>query len=356
MVRGRKVDYGLDDSMDLFTGLTWPDSFLQDPAYAIFRPLYERTCPWRTSQDLLFLYLNSQARRLGGRKILLGYFLKLSSIAFDYPYFKSFLLSPFEKHNLDALFLDVDKFLQWRFKKFTIDPWLDFKKEIEKKEIANVEVSEKDLALPVSSLSEKDRKKLLKKELSKMPWQKQLQQTLEYESGFTGFHTALIEKALKECPDLLAQKSNEDLVSQIFSTPTNDMELIIGAGGYVVAEIPVMLGAHFLNKKTQKRWFDAKGKKFFRILGCYARWDDAKVVIFKNALPENTEHMFSDIKKELALKSVGHLIRAQVDGIDYYLSLLVDSDLPDRSFLISEWELNCPNLKISCEDTIKHDD
>jgi len=62
--------------------------------------------------------------------------------------------------------------------------------------------------------------------------------------------------------------------------PSSALSLDIGDDGFVVAEIPVMLGSHYLGKKAQKVWFDAKGRKFYRILGCYARWDDAKVVIF----------------------------------------------------------------------------
>ena len=346
--RRKKIDYGLDDGLDLFTGLSWPPIFLQDPAYALLRPLYEYTSPWRISHEALCLYLNSQARRLGGRKRLLEYFSMLASLSLRFPTFHSFLILPFEKHDLLELFLEMEKFLQWRFREFPNDPWHDFQKE-EEKGTEKIEISEKDLAPPISSLTEKERKKLLKKELSKIPWQQQLQRTLDYDSGIDGFHTALIEKALKECPDLLSQKSNEDLVSQVFSSPTSSLSLMIGYEGYVVAEIPVMLGAHFLNKKTQKGWFDNKGRKFFRILGCYARWDDAQVVIFKTS--ENSERMFLDIKQKLSLKHIGQVITAQVDGIDYYLSLLVDSDLPERSFLISEWELNCPNLLI--KDTQK---
>lgn len=349
MVRRKKCDYDIDDSIDLFVGLSWPDIFLEDPAYALFRPLYERTSPWRSSYKSLLLYLNAQARRLGGRKLLLFYFSRLSMLtpAASYPHFKTFLAHPFEyKLILSSLFSEIELFLQWRFKEFSNNPWIDYPKP-EEIEIEKAEITEKDLSPSV--LSKKERKKILKKELSKIPWQTQLQKVLEYESGIDGLHTAIIENALKECPNLLTQKSNEDLVCQIFSSPSPALSLDIGGDGFVVAEIPVMLGSHYLGKKAQKAWFEAKGRKFYRILGCYARWDDAKVVIFKNKLHEDVEaqrQMFATIKEKLELKAVGNQIRAEVDGLDYYLSLLIDSDLPDRSFVISQWELNCPNLLI----------
>ena len=346
--RRKKIAYEIDNDSDLFIAPTWPEAFLKDPAYALFRPLYEYTSPWRASHSALCHYLNGQARRLGGRQYILFHFSNLARIAKSYPDFHSFLLDPFtNKHRLLQVFYDLERFLRWRFEEFTEDPWLDF--TVEESSAAKGHISEKDLeAIPVA-LSETDRKKLLKKALSKIPWQQQLQRSLEYESGMEGFHAALIENAIKECPNLLHQKSNEDLVQQIFSSPTPSLSFTMGEEGYLIAEIPVMLGSHYLGKKAQKVWFDARGKKFYRILGCYARWDDAKVVVFKQSVHDGHElqkKMFSDIKEKQSLISVGVWKKAQVDGLDYYLSLLIDSDIPERAFFVSEWEINCPNLLI----------
>lgn len=346
---GRRKKIAYDEELDLFIAPTWPDAFLQDPAYALFRPLYEYTSPWRASHSTLCHYLNGQARRLGGRQYILFHFLNLAKISKSYESLHAFLLDPFtNKHKLLKVFVDLEAFLRWRFEFFTNDPWSDLQEQ-EDAAAAAVHVSEKDLATVPIALSETDKKKILKKELSKIPWQQQLQRSLEYESGVEGFHAALIENAIKECPELLQQNANQDLVQQIFSSPMPSLSLTLNEAGYTIAEIPVMLGSHYLGKKAQKVWFDGRGRKFHRILGCYARWDDAKVVVFKHTVHDDTvlqKQMFSAIKDTHALNSVGTWKKAQVDGLDYYLSLLIDSDLPDRTFFVSEWEVNCPHLLI----------
>lgn len=357
-VKGKKVEYDLDETTDIFVAPTWPSAFLQDPAYALFRPLYERTSPWRTSYSALYQYLSSQARRLGGRRHVLFYLSNLAKVAGEYPHLHAFLLAPFEStNNLTQVFLELEFFLRWRFEKFSEDPWLDF--PAPEPVAPKGHISEKDIeAIPIV-LSEQDRKKLLKKVLAKIPWQEQLQRALENESGIAGFHTTLIENAIKECPDLLTQRANEDLVNQIFASPVQSLTLTLGVNDYLVAEIPVMLGSHYLGKRTQKVWFDRRGKKFYRILGCYARWDDAKIVLFKHSIHADSglqKRMFAEIRERQSLISVGNWKKAQVDGVDYYLALLIDSDLPDRSFFVSEWEVNCPQLSIVLEkDTTNGD-
>lgn len=350
--RRDRIDYGIDDGSDLFTGLTWPDVFLRDPAYSLLRPLYDRMSPWRSSHDQLCLYLSSQARRLGGRRVLLFHFSHLHLLAKNYLRFQHFLLNPFDSYSLDELFLEIDQFLHWRFDQFSDDPWKDY--PIEEKLAAASEtkkVSEKDLSIPV--LSDQERRKLLKRELSKIPWQTQLQRSLEYETGIEGFHSAVIEKAIKECPELLAQKSNEDLVSQIFSSEKKSLSLTIGSDGYLVTECPVMLGSHYLSSKTQKVWFDGRNRQFFKILGCYAKWLDAKLVVFKDSVhsdPEKQKHIFDSIKEKHKLIGIGNINRMQADGIDYYLSLLIDSDIPSRSFIVSEWQVNLPITIVTEKD------
>jgi hypothetical protein len=347
--RRQKITYDIDDNSELFIAPTWPELFLKDPAYALFRPLYDSTSPWRKNHSMLVHYLNGQARRLGGRQYILFHFANIARISRSYTNLHGFLADPFtNKHQISLVFSDLEKFLRWRFDTFSHDPWEDL--VADEQTAASKGVSDKDLELIPITLSDADRKKILKKELSKIPWQVQLQRSLEYDSGMEGFHTSLIENAIKECPDLLQQKSNEDLVQQIFSSPTTSaLSLELGSSGYVTAEIPVMLGSHYLSKKAQKIWFDSRGKKFYRILGCYARWDDATVVIFKHTVHDDSQlqrNMFAEIKEKMALVSVGTWKKAQVDGLDYYLSLLVDADMPVRAFFVSEWELNCPNLLI----------
>ena len=341
--RRSKISYEIDTTVDLFVAPTWPDAFLKDPSYALFRPLYEYTSPWRLTYGALSKYLNGQARRMGGRQYVLYHFSQLAQITpnVEYPSLYAFLLDPFtaSKHNLTDVFSDAEKFLRWRFECFTEDPWFDFPDSS-----APISDNNDVTQLPTLKLSDTGRRKLLKKALSKIPWQQQLQRSLEYDTGVEGFHTALIENAIKECPDLLQQHSNQDLVQQIFSSSTAPMALEIGEKEYMVTQLPIMLGSHYLSKRAQKVWFDARGKKFYRILGCYARWDDAKVVIFKSALHNDTtrqKQMFSEIREQLLLVSVGVWKKLQVDGLDYYLSLLIDSDLPDKAFFVSEWEVNC---------------
>ena len=330
--RYKKVDYDFDDAVDMFAAPTWPNVFLKDPAYALFRPLYEYTSPWRASQDALLLYLYSQARRLGGRRHLLFHFSNLAKISESYAGLNWFLRSPFEhSHDLIEVFTDMENFLRWRFVEFRDDPWRDFPLEERSKSKRRT----KKEPVPVV-LSESERKRLLKKVLSKIPDKHNIQKALDE------CQTGLLENAIKECPSLVSQRSNSDLIHQIFSSPISELTLTLGEGGYVVGEIPVMLGSHFLDKNAHTGWFEKK--KFYRILGCYARWDDAKVVIFKDQGKD--AKIFSILKDTHRLKSVGDWKKAQVDGEDYFLSILVESDLPERSFLISEWEVNVPHLTI----------
>lgn len=333
------IQYSFESTEDLFVAPTWPDVFLEDTAYALFRPLYEYTSPWRASYDALHLYLHSQARRLGGRHHLMFHFSNLSLISKSYPILHYFLNNPFDTaYGLRTLFLDLERFLVWRFREFKDDPWRDFPLQERTKPKRRVENKDLDVAPVV--ISEQKRKKLLKKALSKIPWQQQLQKTLE--SSKDEYHTELIEKALKECPELVSQKTNTDLVHQMFSSPIPELTLTLGDEGYVVADIPVMLGSHFLSKSVYAGWFEQK--KFYRILGCYARWDDAKVVIYKSSTVATD--MFHSIKEIYQLQSIGNWKKAQVNDEDYFLSLLVESDLPERSFLISEWEINVSHLTI----------
>lgn len=338
-----KISYDIEDTLDVFTApTTWPEPFIKDPAYALFRPLYEHTSPWRASYGSLLKYLNGQARRLGGRQYVLIHLAKLAQITprMEFIHLHAFLTDPFTpKHHIPFLFLDVDRFLHWRFKSFA-DPWQD----LDTNEPTNTEKPElPSVAAKDEPLSDATRKKILKQALSKVPWQQQFQRALEYESGVAGYHSELIENALKECPDL---KSNQGRVQSIFASPATNLEIEIGECGYAVCELPVMLGSHFLSKKAQKTWFDAKDKKFYKILGCYARWDNAQIVIFKQTTMANQRRIFDEIRAKHALISVGVWKKAQVDGLDYYLSLLIDADIPDKAFFVSEWEINCPNLLI----------
>lgn len=305
-----KVDYDYD--VDLFAPPTWPQAFLKDPAYALFRPLYEYTSPWRSSQAMLSLYLHSQSRRLGGHRYLLFYFSNLAKISESYPSLNWFLRSPFyASHDLNDVFSELEIFLRWRFTDFKDDPWRDYPFE--------------------EQYTDKERKIILKKNLSKIPKVRNFRDMEEYKLRF-------IENALKECPNLtINPKYNSDLVHHIFSSPIPELTLQLGRDGYVISEIPVILGSHFLDKKYTG-WF--KDNKFYRILGCYARWDDAKVIIFKDVT------MLSSLKGTYKLRTIGEMRRGQIDGEDYLLSILVDSDLPEKSFVISEWELNVSQLTI----------
>jgi len=345
--RRQKIDYGIDDSVDLFTGLTWPAVFLQDPSYAIFRPIYDRTSPWRTNHEKLWLYLNSQARRLGSRRMLLYHFANLQLIANGFPIFQAFLLNPFSRHDLNQLFSEIERFLRWRFDQFSDDPWRDYPVQ---EKVSTKKIQEKDLIVP--TLTEQARRKLLKKELSKISWQTQLQRSLEYDTGIEGFHASLVEKAIRECPDLLKQKSNEDLVTEAFSPSDMPVTIVIGKDGWTVTEIPVMLGSHYLAKRTQKVWFDDRNRQFFKILGCYAKWLDAKLVIFTNTIHNDSvklKQMFDGIKENHNLITVGNWNKMQIDEVDYFLSLLIESDMPMKSFIVSEWQINIPKLAVILE-------
>jgi hypothetical protein len=336
----RKLNYGIDKHVDIFVAPTWPTKFLEDPAYALLRPLYELTSSWRKSHEALSLYLHSQARRLGGKRFVLFHLSNLSLISESYYEFNRFLKAPFDPtHRLKRVFGEMEKFLRWRFEDFKHDPWSDY--PLQEKLATR--------CLDFDLTDEKRRKRLLRRELSKVPWPQPLQKILDRESGVEGYHTEIITKALKECPEI-SQKYNEDLVHHIFSSPCSSLTLELGTEGYCVSEIPIMIGSHYLGKNVLHDWFSKKGRKFYRIFGSYARWDNAKVVIFKHTLADDP-NLFIAIKTNYKLRGVGIWKKAQVDGEDYYLSLLVDSDLPERSFLVTEWELNCPQLTILAKDT-----
>jgi len=289
-----RIDYGIDVGEDIFT-ITWPDIFLKDAAYALIRPLYEKASPWRKSYTDLSLYLHSQVRRLGSRRLLLFHFSNLAQIAVNYKSLYTFLLSPFDfTFDLSALFLELELFLSWRFS--LEDPWTGYSKNTVFRNIR------KPLDISV-------------------------------------FHNPLIEKAVKECPSLL---SNEDLVMQLFSSPVSSVTIEIVNADYCVFEVPIMLGSHYIEKQVLKEL--ESSRKFYKVLGCFASWNDAQILLFK---PTNdTSALFNTIRYKYNLTSIGDWQKAQVDDVDYYLALLIDFDIPQRSFLVSEWQINCPNLTI----------
>jgi hypothetical protein len=293
--------------------MVWLMAFQRDPSYGRLRPLYEISSPWRKD---IHTYLIGQSRRLGSRRQLQYHFLKLSWVASSYLHLHAFFLSPFSDHNFNQVFLELTHFLQYRFINFT-DPWQGYLGEQPK------------LVLDY------DRQKLLKQILARP----------KVAGSDISF---VIENAIREVPELLSSKSNEDLFEQLFSTPISAMTIEVG--DYTVVELPVVLGSHYISKKTYKNRFNKK--KFYRILGSYVRWDDAKVVIFRK--DKNHHQMFLVLKDTMKLVNIGTWKHLEVDGVDYYLSLLVDFDLPEKSFYVSEWELNCPSISIE-KDTTNYD-
>jgi hypothetical protein len=155
--------------------------------------------------------------------------------------------------------------------------------------------------------------------------------------------TVLVQKAAKECPELFTQKANADLIQHIFSSPKAQLTYEIREVGYVIANIPVALGSHYVGKNVKV------SNSFYRILGNFARWDDAKVVIFKESVYNDTNKqnkLFLHLRDTQGFRCVGTWKRAKVEDEDYFLSLLVDVNLSERLFMVSEWELNCPQLTI----------
>jgi len=291
---GRKkrktIEYALDD--DFLSPIDWPGKFAAKPAYALLRPLSEYSNPWRTSRKAVAKYLNGQARRLGGRYYVEAYFKELSVQAGTYSALHGFLLNPFGKHVLSSVLPEIEIFLRKTFK--------------------------------AGKLYEKT------------------QQGCQYLVEIEGcFNKSFIENALKECPDLLARPYNEDFARDMFSSPAVAITVMLD-DKTVDATMPVVLGTHYINKKGE-RFLKKKGYDIKRILGCYARWDNARMLI-------RTE----DADRQEALKAVqaqgfaflGDEKNIQRDGLDYLVSLLIESDLPSQSFTVGEWEVNCPELTI----------
>lgn len=330
-IKRKTIDYGVGCD-DIFVEPTWPSKFLEDPAYALLRPLYEHTSPWRQH---LSDYLYSQARRLGGQRVLLFHFYNLSLISEGYSEFNQFLKTPLDpKLRLKRVFKEMLSFLRWRFDFFSHDPWQDY--PVRERLATRRHMHPDDI-----TLTDTERTMYLKRMLSRPAGQKWTPPK----------DTDIITKALKECPEI-GNQANAAFAAHIFSSPVPFIDIQLDDSGYRVCEIPVVLGSHYVGKNVQGVWFEGKGRKFYRILGSYVRWDDAKVVIFKADLA-NDASLFSKIQYDYGLRSLGNWKRAQVDGEDYYLSLLIDLDLPERSFLVNEWELNCPQLTILTKDTMQ---
>lgn len=298
----RKVRYDIDASIDIFGPLSWPDSFLKDSSYALLRPLYERTSPWRSSWENLSTYLMSQARRLGGKRYVITKLNNLSALTSDYEHLTSFLRSPFERpKGFRNVFYDLDLFLLQRF--VLSHPW-------EGHEIED--------------------KKKLKYVLARIPTLPQLE------------NNDLVQKVNKECPELL-QRYNVDLLHHILSSPVSSLSYSVSDVGFEIMNTPVFIGRHYKAKD-----FDL-GSGFYRILGNFSRWDKAKVVIFKECIynsEKEQKELFLHIKNTYGLRGIGLWKRAQVEGEDYLLSLLVGADVSERMFMVSQWELNCPQLTI----------
>lgn len=288
-----QIDYALEEDEDFLNPLVWPDRFAKKPAYALLRPLSEYSNPWRKSPEAVTKYLNGQARRLGGRYYVNAYFTEIAPQAKQHPILYAFLLAPFEKHSLPNLLPDLERFLR---KVFTSGE-MYVKRAINPQYLADIE---------------------------------------------SCFNKSFIKNALKECPELLSRSYNEDFTKDMFSSPVCSV-CMMWEGDYCVVEMPVVLGSHYLNNKGLS-FLKKKNYIIRRILGCYARWDEAIVVLYSDKVSK--EQMFEEIKKESNLMPIGKTKNLLIDSQDYLVSLLIDSDLPPQAFTIEDWEVNSPKLTV----------
>jgi hypothetical protein len=296
-MKNQKIEYALfeDDDDDFLTPLEWPEEYAKRPAYALLRPLAEYDNPWRKSSDAVIKYLNSQARRMGGRYYVKAYLAELSTQAVEYPALHEFLLNPLGKNLLSKVLPELENFLRSVFASG----------EIYRPSVSNT----------------------------------------QYLANIEGcFNKSFIEEALKECPELLGNAYNEDFTKDILSSPVSKMCLMLYED-YLITKMPVVLGGHYVSAKAQKL-LKKKGHEMHRILGCYARWDSASVALHhKTARPPMVKKMHKEIKEE-GFVVLGEVKTTKIDKEDYVVLLLVEADFPSNSITVKDWEINCPELTI----------
>jgi len=323
--------------------MDWPVQYQKDPAFALLRPLLEVN--WLASPESLTTYLQGQARRLGKSQLFL-LLRSLNPLAGSYKELAAFLAAPTLNYDLNLLKIDIEQFLRSCFSAHPDNPWQEVEGLVEETGYSSIT---EDKLLAYSDISPDLRRKLIDRQIKKRgnSWKDSLKLMAERQDGSENFENSLLEEALLENPNILAKEANADgLAAEIF-TPV-DLKVTVALGSqqvYNITTVPVLLGKHYLSRSAQNLWF-SKGQNFTRIIGSYARWDNAKVLFFRKDLNqvEITELRLQLKQKEhLALR--GPLRGITGDKTKLRCALVVNKEIPEDHFSVYEWAFNTSQLE-----------
>ncbi len=284
-----KIPY--EASIDVFLNpSSWPNAFLYDVSYALLRPLYTRVSIWRQSQDKLYAYMLSQARRLGGKDVLCQQLFKLAHLTKEYTYLTKLLVSPFSKdHDFTYLFNELDFFLQERFKH--PDPWHGCSGKAEP--LDRLTCSRDDYMLLVSDAAN------------------------------------------------LLEKKHTHFINSLFMSDKTCIDVCLQNGFSIVKDMQIFIkGSHFIDKSIL-----ASEKKLYKISSRLVRWDTANVLIWSKKLWDEKD-IFNYIKSVYNLQKIGNINTAQANGEDYFLSVLIDARFVRNLFNFTCWDISCQQLII----------
>ncbi len=266
---------------DLCTELTWPEAYLYDTAYALLRPLYSISSPWRKD---LNTYLYGQVRRLGGKQYLLFYFSTLSMLTEGYAALTAFLKEPFTDYD-SSLFKELEAFLYKQFKEYPTAPWRDGSSSLPPKGNAS---------------------------------------------------NTLIDNIFTECTSLVKKKSNIEMLDTLLSFPVHEVYTECNK----LTTIPVILYKCHLSNELYST-FERKGVKLYRILHNYIRWDDAQVLLTKGTidLTEKSLHVLGE-PKEVQVNNEDYFLYLLVsDSVPKKYFTVADWDVNTRLIIIKNGDV-----------------
>lgn len=332
----------------------WPTAYIKDPTFSLLRPLLDDS--WLSSFDTLDTYLTAQSRRFKTRARVKEAFLDLQKLikTADFPFLTSFFLDPWSSETpLDKVHIELRSFLECQFRAHPFDPWEGL--DTDKEEKTKLSISEEEL-LNKADVPQALKKKLIEKKLKEMNWQEHLKFISGKMAGDTQWEDEILQQALSEEEHLreYTDEKKKEILTNYFAPPIKTLELTLPLGTlFKVQTLPVIIGQHYVTSKVQQIWLNNKGYNFQKLLGTYARWDNAPVLLTRNYRKVvNLKRVEDELRAEHGLKMHGPWLNAlnTLDNrIDGAFVLLLDKDFPAQDFILNEWRINVGSYKTAIE-------
>jgi hypothetical protein len=305
-------------------GLIWPRAYSKDPVFSFLKPMTMEETGWMDSSSSLIVYLRGQIRWRRSRSRVLTGLLKLRKLVTGYPILESWLERPLETKllGIEMLKSELMMFLAERFAEHPDAPWAGLVKET-----VVVQTTFNDLVKSVITPVVRE-----KRQTVNQGWLEQLK---------------ALSGQLDKVPEPIRQ-IDETAFQDVFAPPLDELSLeLLSSENHLQVEAPILIGRHFLSQRLQKVWFNNKGAKFQKVINHYARWDDARIILFR----DQNVGLMSAMEQYVArsgYKLHGPWLPANTEQPAFFC-LLINRQFPVQEFPIFEWRINVKHLTVSVE-------